>query len=141
MCPVYMMEINIASCSLAPFGCVSMNRNVLEIIDALTAHEDMDSIRVLEELGTNSPDNEVREYTSRALVRKNVHDSLKIVIINQGKGINDLSPAVAMSTINEILALKDKSEVVRILEDTINMHSDEIVVENARSVKSLLALS
>ena len=51
-----------------------MNRNVLEIIDALTAHEDMDSIRVLEELGTNSPDNEVREYTSRALVRKNVHD-------------------------------------------------------------------
>ena len=27
-----------------------MNRNVLEIIDALTAHEDMDSIRVLEEL-------------------------------------------------------------------------------------------
>ena len=92
-----------------------MNRNVLEIIDALTAHEDMDSIRVLEELGTNSPDNEVREYTSRALVRKNVHDSLKIVIINQGKGINDLSPAVAMSTINEILALKDKSEVVKIL--------------------------
>ena len=118
-----------------------MNRNVLEIIDALTAHEDMDSIRVLEELGTNSPDNEVREYTSRALVRKNVHDSLKVVIINQGKGINDLSPAVAMSTINEILALKDKSEVVRILEDTINMHSDEVVVENARSVKSLLALS
>jgi hypothetical protein len=38
-----------------------MNKNVLEIIDALTAHEDMDSIRVLEELGTNSPDNEVRE--------------------------------------------------------------------------------
>ena len=118
-----------------------MNRNVLEIIDALTAHQDTDSIRVLEELGTNSPDNEVREYTSRALVRKNVHDSLKIVIINQGKGINDLSPAVAMSTINEILALKDKSEVVRILDDTISMHSDESVKENARSVKSLLALS
>ena len=118
-----------------------MNRNVLEIIDALTAHQDIDSIRVLEELGTNSPDNEVREYTSRALVRKNVHDSLKVVIINQGKGINDLSPAVAMSTINEILALKDKSEVVKILDDTINMHSDESVKENARSVKSLLALS
>ena len=28
-----------------------MNRNVLEIIDALTAHEDTDSIRVLEEIG------------------------------------------------------------------------------------------
>lgn len=118
-----------------------MNKNVMEIIDALTAHEDNDSIRVLEELGTNSPDNEVREYTSRALVKKNLHDSLKVVIINQGKGINDLSPSVAMSTINEILALKDKSEIIKILDDTINMHSDEGVKENARSVKSLLALS
>ena len=118
-----------------------MNKNVAEIIDALAAHQDNASIEVLEELGTNSPDNEVREYTSRALVRKNVHDSLKIVIVNQGKGINDLSPAVAMSTINEILALKDKSEVLKILDDTINMHSDEAVKENARSVKSLLALS
>lgn len=118
-----------------------MNKNVMEIINALTVHEDTDSIRVLEELGTNSPDNEVREYTSRALVKKNVHDSLKVVIINQGKGINDLSPSVAMSTINEILALKDKGEVIKILDDTINMHSDETVKENARSVKSLLALS
>ena len=118
-----------------------MNKNVSEIIDALSAHEDMDSIRVLEEIGTNSPDNDVRECTSRALVRKNVHDSLKVVIVNQGKGINDLSPAVAMSTINEILALKDKTEVIKILDDTINMHSDETVKENARSVKSLLALS
>ena len=116
-----------------------MNKNVMEIIDALTAHTDNDSIRVLEELGTNSPDNEVREYTSR--VKKNIHDSLKVVIINQGKGINDLSPAVAMSTINEILALKDKTEIIKILDDTINMHSDETVKENARSVKSLLALS
>ncbi len=118
-----------------------MNKNIVEIIDALTAHQDNDSIRVLEELGTNSPDNEVREYTSRALVKKNMHDSLKVVIINQGKGINDLSPAVAMSTINEILAIKDKTEVIKILDDTINMHSDEVVRENARSVKSLLALS
>lgn len=118
-----------------------INKNIVEIIDALTAHQDNDSIRVLEELGTNSPDNEVREYTSRALVKKNVHDSLKVVIINQGKGINDLSPSVAMSTINEILAIKDKTEVIKILDDTINMHSDEVVRENARSVKSLLALS
>ena len=118
-----------------------INKNVVEIIDALAAHEDHSSIDVLEELGTNSPDNEVREYTSRALVRKNVHDSLAVVIINQGKGINDLSPSVAMSTINEILSLKDKTEVIKILEDTINMHSDEGVNENARSVKSLLALS
>ena len=68
-----------------------MNKNVAEIIDALAAHQDSASIDVLEEIGTNSPDNEVREYTSRALVRKNVHDSLKIVIINQGKNyhLND----------------------------------------------------
>ena len=103
-----------------------MNKNIAEIIDALTAHEDTSSIQVLEELGTNSPDNEIREYTSRALVKKNLHDSLKVVIINQGKGINDLSPAF---------------EVIKILDDTINMHSDEAVKENARSVKSLLALS
>ena len=118
-----------------------MNKNVLEIIDALGAHTDLDSIRVLEEIGTNSPDNEVREYTSRALVKKNVHDSLAVVIVNKGKGINDLSPAVAMSTINEILALKDKAEVIKVLDDTIELHSDESVKENARSVKSLLALS
>lgn len=118
-----------------------MNKNVIEIIDALREHKDNNSIRVLEEIGTNSPDNEVREYTSRALVKKNLHDSLKIVIINRGKGINDMSPSVAMSTINEILALKDKTEVIKILDDTINMHSDETVKENARSVKSLLALS
>lgn len=118
-----------------------MNKNVIEIIDALRDHKDNNSIRVLEEIGTNSPDNEVREYTSRALVKKNIHDSLKIVIINKGKGINDMSPSVAMSTINEILALKDKTEVIKILDDTINMHSDETVKENARSVKSLLALS
>ena len=118
-----------------------INKNVIEIINALGAHQDHSSIEVLEELGTNSPDNEVREYTSRALVRKNLHDSLAIVIVNQGKGINDLAPSVAMSTINEILSLKDKTEVIKILDDTINMHSDETVKENARSVKSLLALS
>ena len=118
-----------------------MNKNIVEIIDALTNHKDMDSIRVLEQLGTNSSSNEIREYTSKALIKKNVHDSLKVVIINKGKGINDLSPAVAMSTINEILALKDKTEVIKILDDTIRMHSDETVKENARSVKSLIALS
>ena len=115
--------------------------SVKKIIDALSIHQDSDSIRVLNDVGTNSAIDEVREMTSRALVRKNVHDSLEVVISNQGKGINDLSPSVAMSTINEILSLKDKTEVLKILDDTINMHSDETVKENARSVKSLLALS
>ena len=118
-----------------------MNKKIEKIINALETHEDMESIEILEELGTNSPDNEVREMTSRALVRKNVHDSLKVVIINQGKGINDLSPVVAMSTVNEILSLADKSEAIKILDDTINMNSIEEVRENAKSVKSLLELS
>lgn len=118
-----------------------MNKKVERIIDALEKHEDMESIEILEELGTNSPDNEVRELTSKALVRKNVHDSLKVVIINQGKGINDLSPVVAMSTVNEILALEDKTEVIKILDDTINMNDIEEVKENAMSVRSLLTLS
>lgn len=118
-----------------------MNKAVEKIIDALEKHEDMESIQVLEELGTNSSDNEVRERTSKALVRKNMHDSLKVVIINQGKGINDLSPVVAMSTVNEILALDNKEEVLKILDDTINMNSIDEVRENAKSVKSLLTLS
>lgn len=118
-----------------------MNEKIEKIIDALEKHEDAESIEILEELGTNSPDNEVRELTSKALVRKNVHDSLKVVIINEGKGINDLSPTVAMSTVNEILALDNKDEVIKILDDTINMHSVEEVRENAKSVKSLLTLS
>ena len=45
-----------------------MNKNIAEIIDALTAHEDTSSIQVLEELGTNSPDNEIREYTVELLL-------------------------------------------------------------------------
>jgi len=114
---------------------------VKKIIDALAIHQDSDSIRVLNDVGTNSSIDEVREMTSRALVKKNVHDSLEVVITNQGKGINDLSTVVAMSTINELLALNDKTEAVKILEDTINMHSDEDVRDNARSVKALMALS
>ena len=51
-------------------------RNVKNIIDALAIHQDPDSIRVLNEVGTNSSIDEVREMTSRALVKKNVHDSL-----------------------------------------------------------------
>lgn len=118
-----------------------MNKTIEKIINVLEVHPDNSSIDLLEELGTNSPDNEVREMTSKALVRKNVHESLKIVIINQGKGINDLSPVVAMSTINEILALKDKNEVIKILDDTISLNSIQEVRDNAVLVKSLLSYS
>src|SRR5574344_1722278 len=109
-----------------------MNEKVRKIINALSLHTDLESISVLEEIGTNSPDNEVRELTSQALVKKNIHEALKVVIINNGKGINDLSHVVAMSTINEILNLEDKTEAIKILNDTMQMHSDEEVRENAR---------
>ena len=46
-----------------------------------------------------------------------------------------------MSTINELLSLNDKAEAIRILEDTVENHSDEEVRDNARSVKALMALS
>ncbi len=116
-------------------------KNVTNIIEGLGMNENPESITILEDVGTNSKVDAIREMTSRALVKKNVHDSLKIVITNKGKGINDMSTVVAMSTINELLSLNDKSEAIKILEDTVNMHSDEEVRDNARSVKALMALS
>jgi len=47
-----------------------MNDKVKRIIEVLSHHTDLESISVLEELGTNAADNEVRELTSQALVRK-----------------------------------------------------------------------
>ena len=114
---------------------------VSNIIESLTVNPNPDSVAVLEEIGTNSSIDEVREMTSRALVKRNEHDSLNVVIANRGKGINDMSTVVAMSTINELLSLNDKAEAIRILEDTVENHSDEEVRDNARSVKALMALS
>ncbi len=116
-------------------------KNVTNIIEGLGMNENPETISILEDVGTNSKIDAIREMTSRALVKKNVHDSLKIVITNKGKGINDMSTVVAMSTINELLSLNDKTEAIKILEDTVNMHSDEEVRDNARSVKALMALS
>lgn len=114
---------------------------VSNIIESLTINPNPDSVGVLEEIGTNSSIDEVREMTSRALVKRNETNSLNVVISNRGKGINDMSTVVAMSTINELLSLNDKAEAIRILEDTVENHSDEEVRDNARSVKALMALS
>ena len=114
---------------------------VEHIIEALCRHKDDSAVEVLSRIGTNCPIDDIREQTAKALVRRNTHDSLSVVIINKGKGINDLNPKVAMSVINEIISLKDKSEAMKILEDTINMHSDENVRETASSVKALIELS
>lgn len=124
---------------------IKNNKNfnkVSDIIESLTINSNPDSVAVLEEIGTNSPIDEVRELTSKALVKRNEHDSLSVVISNRGKGINDMSTFVAMSTINELLSLENKQEAMTVLENTIsNEGFDEEVKENARSVKALMALS
>lgn len=115
---------------------------VSEIIDSLVINPNPDSVGVLEEIGTNSSIDEVRELTSRALVKRNEQDSLSVVIENRGKGINDLSTVVAMSTINELLSLEDKQVAMGVLENAISNESyEEEIRENARSVKALMALS
>lgn len=116
-------------------------KKISYIIEALGAHEDPESIGVLERLGTNSAIDEVRELTAKALIYKNTPNSLKVLVAEKGKGINDLSPKVAMCAVNEILSLDDKTEVIRLLEDTMIEHSDEEVRETARSVKALIELS
>lgn len=118
-----------------------IEKDVSNIIEGLRMNQDPRSVELLEDVGTNSKVDAIREMTSRALVKKNNHDALSVVITNKGKGINDMSTVVAMSTINELLSLEDKSEAMKVLEDTVEMHSDEEVRDNARSVKALMALS
>ena len=115
--------------------------NVKNIIDGLAMHQNPESVAVLEDIGTNSKVDEIRDMTAKTLVQKNMPESLRVVITIIGKGINDLSTSVAMSTINELLSLEDKAEAIRILEDTVENNSEEEVRDNARSIKALMALS
>ena len=118
------------------------NQKIRNIIQALGEHKDSQAaIDILTELGTNSPDDEVRELTAQTLIKKNTHESLRVVLISKGKGINDLSARVAMASINELLSLRDKSEAIRILDDTIKLHSEEDVRNTARSVRALMTFS
>lgn len=115
---------------------------VSDIIDSLTINPNPEAVAVLEEIGTNFSIDEVREMTARALVKRNEPASLSVVITQRGKGINDMSTVVAMSTINCLLSLEDKEEAMKVLENTISGEGiEEDVRENARSVKALMALS
>lgn len=114
---------------------------IKNIIEALGQHQDNQAIDVLEEFGTNSGHDEIRELTSKALIKRNTHESLKVVLISNGKGINDLSARVAMGAINELLSLDDKTEAIKILDDTIEMHSEQEVRDTARSVRALMTFS
>lgn len=120
-----------------------MNREkkLNNIIEALSRHKDDSAVAVLEEVGTNCSDDEVRRLTARALVKRNTRDSLSLVILEKGKGINDLSTNVAMSTINELLSLEDKTQALKILEEAEGEKFEDIVKDTARSVKALMAFS
>lgn len=111
------------------------------IIESLGRHKDEDSIRVLNEIGTNCAIDEIREKTAHALIQKNSPEALRIVIASEGKGINDLSARVAMSSINEILEMKDKTEVMKVLDETLETSEVQQIKDTARSVKTLITYS
>ena len=117
------------------------NKILSNIIEALSKHQDSAAVGVLEDVGTNCPNDEIRRLTAKALIDRNTYDSLSVVIHKKGKGINDLNTSVAMSAINELLALKDKSEVLKVLEEVEAKTEDESIKETARSVKALMAFS
>ena len=119
-----------------------MNQDrISNIIEALGKHSDEDSIRVLNEIGTNSSIDEIREKTAHALIRKNSPVSLRLVVASEGIGINDMSARVAMSSINEILEMEDKSKVLEVLDETLENSQIQQVKDTARSVKTLITYS
>lgn len=117
------------------------DRTLNNIIDALSQHENSSAVGVLERVGTNCEDDEVRLLTARALIKRNTAESLTLVIAQAGKGINDLSTNVAMSSINELLGMKNKEVALKILDEVRENHAEESVKETARSVKALMAFS
>ena len=117
------------------------NQKLLNVIEALGMHEDSSAIKVLEEVGTNCADEEVRKHCAKALVNRNTKDSLEIVINRRGKGINDLNSNVVMTTIDSLLTLENKENLLSVLENTSKNSEDKILRECAESVKTLLMLS
>ena len=115
--------------------------NALKIIEALGRHEDDAAIDVLKEVGTNSDKEEIREATAEALIRRNSENSLRILIADKGKGINDLSTKVALSTVNHLLELQDKEELMKVLSETIDSNCEEEIRDTARSLRALITLS
>lgn len=116
------------------------NKNLSNIMEALSRHKDEASVEVLERLGTNCQHEDVRMLAARALVGRNTRESLSIAMLRAGKGINDLSTNVAMNTINEILALKDKTEAMNILSN-LEENMDAEIRETANAVKALMVFS
>ena len=115
--------------------------NALKIIEALGRHPDEESIDVLRDLGTNSSREDVREETASALIMKNNDKAYRILVANEGKGINDLSTKVALSTVGKLVELQDKTELLKVLDETINSENADEIKTTARSLKALITLS
>jgi len=111
------------------------------IIEALSRHEDNSAVGVLERVGTNCEDDEVRRLTARALIKRNSHESLSVAILEKGKGVNDLSTNVAMGAINEILSLEEKDEALKVLTEAEDEKYEDCIRETARSIRALMAFS
>lgn len=118
-----------------------MSDNALKIIEALGRHEDNEAISVLRDIGTNSEREDVREQTAKALIRRNSDEALRILIADKGKGINDLSTKVALSTVNNLLEIQDKTELLKVLNETIDSDKEEEIKNTARSLRALITLS
>ncbi len=116
-------------------------KKIKNIIEALSIHEDSEAVKILDEIGTNCEMDDVRELTAKALVKRNSEESLKVVVANKGKGINDLSPKVVMTTINELLALEDKENILKILDETIEENEEQDVKDTASSIRALMSFA
>jgi len=115
--------------------------NALKIIEALGRHDDETAIDVLKDVGTNSSREDIREATAQALVRRNNEKALRILVADKGKGINDLSTKVALSTVNLLLDLQDKETLMNVLGQTIESDCEEEIRNTARSLRALINLS
>jgi len=118
-----------------------MTDNALKIIEALGIKKDEEAIDVLRDLGTNSPIEEVREKTAVALIKHNCEKSMRVLVANEGKGINDLNTKVALSTVGKLVELKDKTSLMKVLDETIENESSDEVKTTARSLRALITLS
>ena len=111
------------------------------VIEALGKHKDEQSVEVLERLGMGSNIDYIRSLSAKALIKRNTKNSLEVIINRQGKGINDADMNVAMSAINEILELDEKTNVINILENVSINSSDKSVRDCAKAVRTLIELS
>lgn len=120
---------------------MNLDKKLKNVIEALGKHEDNSAVAVLERVGTNCSDDDIRRLTSSALIKRNTKDSLSVVILEKGKGVNDLSTGVAMSAINELLSLSDKDEALNVLLEAEDEKYEDTIRDTARSIRALMAFS